>query len=88
MKPKFDDVLGTLIAVLHYTHDRYDPEWPDLYSMVVADSMLRAFEVLGLASRTKDEDGQTAWHATEELKRLAARLAAKTANESGQGEAG
>jgi hypothetical protein len=74
MKPKFDDLLSTLIALFHCKFDRYDPDWPDLHSLIVADSMLRAFEMLGLADRTKGQAGQTVWRATPELKRLASRI--------------
>jgi hypothetical protein len=74
MKPQFDDLISTLVAVLHYKFDRYDPDWPDVYSMLVTDSMLRAFEILGLAVRGKDEGGQTIWRATSELRGLATNL--------------
>jgi hypothetical protein len=95
MRPKFDDHLSTLLAVMHYKFDRYDPDWPDLYATVVADSMLRTFEVLGLAERTRDENGQTVWSATPELKRLSGRHGdfkqvskPATGNEAGVHEAG
>jgi hypothetical protein len=73
MKPKYDDLISTIAAELHYKCDRYDPDWPDLYTALVTDSMLRAFEILGLAVRGREESGQAIWRATSELKRLASR---------------
>ena len=77
MRLKFDGLLSRLISELHYKCDRYDPEWPDLHSAIVNDSMLRAFEVLGLVKRTRDEAGRISWRSTSELKRLAKRRIAK-----------
>ncbi len=72
MEPMFDELLATLVAVMHYECDRHDPEWPDFCTGVVVYSMFNEFELLGLAERT-EEGGRTTWHATPELKRLAAR---------------
>jgi hypothetical protein len=71
MKLRYDDIISTLVAVTHYKYDREDPDFPDLYCMIVTDAMLRTFEVLGLAIRSKHESGDIIWCATPELTRLA-----------------